>query len=289
MESDVFAPRAVPWLGEKSEERQRMLPLLAAVGGAVALLGSFVLGARHGAAPIGRLQQQYAAAEVQVVTLQHEVQLLRQQWGHCISYSHDIGTINGLIAQGHFSSAAAVANLDLSNGHERPCNPLALAQLWYDSSVDALTSAPPSGPDDQSSVLVWESINARATELGLPPEDRVSPLSIIATAYNAQNFALCRQVFLDAWGSLIGPADRLEIATYYAATRNEGRLLATDFTGSQRREGLQLLATAAAIGSTYLQRGEAAGDLRQLVGPDWSRIVQPDGHDPVLRSLRASR
>lgn len=286
MEPDVFAPRQGLWLGEKEEKgRNTLLSFLAVGGGILALVLSFLFGANHGSAPIGELQGKNVSLVSQVTALQHEVALLRQQWGHCTSDTADFTTIKRLMAQGHFNSAAQVTNLDLSNPHARPCDSLALSQLWYSASVDGLTSAPPTGPADATSILSWESINARATALGLPPEARLSPLTIIATAYNVHNWALCRYVFTQAWGNVIGPADRLEVVTYYSATRNEGRELATNFTGVQRRTGLHLLATAAAIG-TYLDRSEAGADLTRLVGPRWARTLRPDTNDPVLHSLR---
>ncbi len=290
METDVFAPREGPWLGEKEErERNAVRPIIAAAVGLALLLGTFLLGAQHGSAPMGALRQQNAALRSEVAALRRSVSILRQQWGHCNAYSGDLTTIKHLMAQGHFNSATQVANLDLSNTRARPCDPMALAALWYSASLDALTSTPAAGPDDVNSILTWQSINARATAFGLPPDARTSPLTIIATAFNMQNWALCRFVFQQAWGSLIGPNDRLEIVTYYSATRDEGRALVRDFTGAKRKLGLRLLATAAAVGTPYLERGEAAADLTTLLGPTWQRRVQPDGHDPILRSLRRGR
>jgi hypothetical protein len=297
MERDIFAPTRGEWLGEKGEERRnKLLPAAAAAIVALALAGSFLLGARHGSAPIAALertkqslQAQVIALQSQVTVLQHQVQLLRERWGNCTSYTADFRTITRLIGQGHFAAAASVANLDLSNRHARPCDALGLAQLWYTASIDALTGSPPTGPDDTTSILTWDSINARATAFGLPPEARTSPLTLIAITYNAQNWALCRYIFTQVWGNLIGPADRLQVVTYYSATRNEGRALATTFTGAKREEGLRLLATAAAIGTPYVHRGEAAADLTALLGPGWAHRVAPDAHDPILQSLRSGR
>src|SRR5207302_6467926 len=144
---DLFAPKPGTWLGQKEEKaRSRLLPSAAAGVALVVLLATFLLGASHGAAPIGALQAENARLQAQVVVLQREVTLLRQQWGHCTPYTDDFQTIKRLMAQGHFASAAQVANLDLSQHstpNARPCDPIALAQLWYSASIDALLSAPP--------------------------------------------------------------------------------------------------------------------------------------------------
>lgn len=287
MNAEMFKREAGNWVdagqdgGEQVRHRTRWV-LCGCVMGAVALvLAGYLLG--H--APVPGLQARMDHQQIRLGALKHTLTVMRRNATRCWTYSDDIQTIQRLADSGRFSSAAALANLDLSDP-ARPVCPqphTALEQLWYTASIEGLLGAAPTSPLDPSPALAWQSIERRADALGLPTSERTSPLTIFTQAYNRQEWGLARAAFLHAWGRLVGPSDLSEVEAYYSTLRNLGRALWAQASPAPRHSGLVMLSTARAISDVYsLKRGEATSDLIWLAGPHPRRWPRPDWHDPVL-------
>jgi hypothetical protein len=274
--------RGNTWLGRPEPIKQRQfLPLIAIAAVSVVSLGVFFAGIHIGQAPIGSLETKYGREQKQVA-------VLSAPHRRCFTYARDVTKIEELFNRGQYQAAADLASLDLSNPDQPACAQSALANTWYTASMDALFSTVPAWPGDKTQVLVWDSIQSRADNLGLGTPPQLSPLTVAVYAYNGHDWSLCRSALAAALASgLMSGSDRVNVQLYYSATVNEGLELAQNYTGAQKLRGGRMLSTAAAIGS-FLNRQEASSDGASIFGPKWRLIFRPDKSDPMLRAVLKS-
>jgi hypothetical protein len=263
----------------------------AVVGSILSAVLLLFLGFEIGHAPVDGQASELGQKTIQLAWTQHRLDVLIQTGTRCWPYSDDIRTIRRLTDSGRYSAAASLANLDLSNMGQPACPQphVALENLWYTASIDDLLATSPTSPLDQTPVLTWLGIERRANALGIPPDNRTSPLTIFIQAYNRQEWGLAQASFLRAWGTIIGPADLSQVVAYYSTLRNFGRALIAE-GGSSRRAGLVMSSTAQAVSNVYgLNRGEARGDLIRFAGSSPAHWPRPNEHDPVLLAGRTGK
>jgi hypothetical protein len=269
----------------------------AAVALVVGILGGFVVGhapvgglARQNQVLMRRLASQTNSSGARIANLQRQLAAANHTHRHCFTDDADVQHIQTFISEANYRTAAALAQLDLSNANKPAC-PLTfagLAALWYQSSIDALLATPPSGPTDMTPVLTWQGIERQADSFGVPLSERLSPLTVFTMAYDNHEWRLAQATFLVAWrNQMVGPGDQTLVQTYYATLTNLGLALSHQTEANARDAGYSTLATAAAIGAAYNVGGEAAADLRRMFGSRaWPR---PDGSNPVLVAGKAGR
>ncbi len=269
---------------EQAQQRSRMREIVAGIS-TVLIAGAFLIGRNTGSAPLGPLTVHNQALAARVQDLNHTIAQYQQNQIHCRPYDDVAGQARALVARGEFEEAAALAEVYLGSTQHPACPGSALIPLWYTASLNALYSTPVGSPLDQTPVLRWESIQQKAVGYGLGQGDQQSALTVFTYAYTNGIWSLARASFVAALkAQLISVDDRPTLVKYYSTLRNIGHVLAFQFQGGSQRRGLQILATANAIGAV-VRRGEARADLISLLGPNTHRWPQPDITDPVLAAL----
>ena len=300
MQSSTTIQKAGVWHMRSASAAKPTMLQWAMMGVAAALIAGILSGFLLGHAPVGGLarQNQKLARQlatqansngVRIANLERQLAAATQNHRHCFTDDADVQHIQTFISEANYRTAAALAQLDLSNANKPAC-PLTfagLAALWYQSSIDALLATPPSGPTDMTPVLTWQGIERQADSFGVPLSERLSPLTVFTMAYANHDWRLAQASFLVAWrNQMVGPGNVTLIQTYYAALTNLGVALSHQPEASAQKAGYAMLATAAAIGAAYNVGGEAATDLRHVFGfRAWPR---PDDSNPVLVARKAA-
>lgn len=198
------------------------------------------------------------------------------------TYSREITEITSLIQQGKYATAT-----DLAETHVRsqinPPSPEAratLAGLSYHATMSGLYV--PAEDLGQAAFARWRDAHVRAEVHGVSP--RTAPLTVSQTAAGASLWLLARGAFLKAWESgSVKPTDLNEVSNYYALLRNLGGAMGRQTSSEAKNQAAVFLRTADAISEGYgLGRGEARGDLVEMLGPDITRWPLALEDDPVL-------
>jgi hypothetical protein len=230
------------------------------------------------------LSRQVHLSAQRISGLDGRIEAMMRNHARCYTDSTEVTDIQSLLNKAQYSSAAALAQLALTNVNAPVCpaTQAGIGSLWYTASMEGLLSMPATGPSDQTPVLTWRSIEREADALGLVPSERLNPLTVFSLAYTAHAWQLARAAFASAWSQqIVSPSDLNDVIRYYSDLRNLGLALASRPNSSTRRQGYVVLATSDAIDYHYrLGQGEARTDLiRLLRGGSWPR---PDWSDPVL-------
>lgn len=291
MESSPFEQPGGTWYDAQhhAAEQSARWWLWGGIGGATALALAFLAGFLGGYQPVASLQQTSKRLEHQLNAAQHQEQILLLHH-HCTSDDSQIRDVQQLLQAGQPDAAVAFIEIALRKSSPPACpqTRVELGALAYTARLNALFSRVEVSPLDRGPLLGWLSAERQADVVGVPSEQRLSPISVAIDAYNAHLWPLARAAFLRAWqqGS-VGPGDVDRVALYYAICRNEGLALIRKESGALRQQGLMVLRTADAISATYrLDRGEARADLTQILGPSVRSWPEADRHDAVLADAR---
>lgn len=292
MNPHVFESDAGTWQGETTETAGRQdLRIWVAAGLVIVIALAFLLGFLSGHEPVPGLDRRQRALERQVQQAQRrELALLNSQ--HCQTDAPQIGQIERFLRTGQPQVAASLGNLYLDDTVHPACpqTRVQLGALVYTATMDGVFAQTSTAPLDARPLWTWRSAERRADAIGVPPDLRLSPLSVASQAYNGQMWPLARAAFLKAWQQqLVGPGDVEQVALYYAICRNQGLALLHHGGPLFRRQGVVMLRTADSISLRYeLGRGEAHEDLVRALGTRVSSWPGPDARDPVLRGGRQS-
>ena len=266
---------------------------LAGIGIGILILGIFLL-SRLSDGQLAPLREQNSFLEGQLTALRTQIASLEEQRNTappiqqtvpaCDSYSGEVESLQRLIVQGQFVSAAQLANLDLTNRKLPPCPEakITLATLAYNAALDDLFAT--GGLDGRTALMRWQDAEQKADDYQVPKPSRWPAITVVNQAYNSGFWELGRAAFLKAWTE--GAVDRQDlnqIRLYYAVLRNYGYALVNQPDGPSRESGLALLRTADEISRAYaLNQGEARQDLGAALGPDVKTWPPADASDPVL-------
>ena len=197
-------------------------------------------------------------------------------------YSREIAEITSLIQQGKYATASDLAEAHLRNQADPPSVEArtTLAGLSYNATMSGLYV--PAEDLGQAAFTRWRDAHVRAEVYGVNP--RTAPLTVSQTAAGASLWLLARGAFLKAWESgSVKPTDLNEVSNYYALLRNLGGAMRRHPSTASKDQALMFLQTADSISEGYgLGRGEARGDLTEILGPDDHLWPKPLEDDPVL-------
>lgn len=294
MDNNTFERPGGTWYDaqQQAEGRTTRWWLWSGIGGTTAVALAFLAGFLGGHQPVSGLQQTSSRLEHQLNSVHQQEQALLLH-RHCTTDDTQIHYVQQLLQAGQPDAAAAFVEVALRKADPPACpqTRIELGALAYTARLNALFSRVEVSPLDHGPVLAWLSAERQADAVGVPTEQRLSPLSVVAQAYNAHLWELARAAFLTAWHQgLVGPGDVGEVERYYAILRNYGRVLAQETTGENYQRGLVLLRTADAVSQAYqLGRGEAATDLQSLVAGRHAPWPALDNSDSVLRAASSKR
>lgn len=244
-----------------------------------------IVGLLIGRGDLGALRQQNEELKEQL-----RLRTLQQSRRSCDAGATLLTQVRQFLSTGRLELAVGLADTRLTQLQPPLCvdAKVALAGLWYDTSLELLFATPrlEGGDSALDSQLVGRYIELehKAETYDLPEDRRAPPMATAGKAYNAGLWVLADAAFHRAWATqAVGDS---AIVFRYDLLRNWGYHLAHQGGPEDREHAIRILATAQAIADTFhVPKGEACADLKDLGFAD-CRAPHPDATEPLLATPR---